>query len=100
MGNGFDKLVCREDLRRILKQIQGSGKSDNQAKAEIENLLAVIWDRYLAASFELIHLIKNKEQTEQVQFVQLIVVSELLKALYNSELALKDHDKIELITTA
>jgi len=56
--------------------------------------LAVIWDRYLASSFESAHIADN------VQYIQRIVLNELLKALYNSDFGLRDNDKIELIETA
>ena len=59
-------MVCREDLRQILKEVQGQGKNEEQATIEVETVLDVLWDRYLASSFERAHVIQNEEGTSEV----------------------------------
>ena len=54
VGSMFTELLSKDDIRWILKLIQGSntGKSLDVEKKQVEDLLETIWDRYLSVSFE------------------------------------------------
>ena len=84
----------------ILTEIQGknSGKSEKQARKQVADLHAAIWEQYLAVSFERLHILTDERRSHLVQYAQRLVVTELLKVLYNPVLTVEQ--KVELIATA
>ena len=63
----------------ILAEIQGknSGKSEKQARKQVADLHAAIWEQYLAVSFERIHILTDERRSHLVQYAQRLVVTEL-----------------------
>ena len=61
------ELVSQHDLRLILKQLQGRfhGKDQQTAQDEVDRLLTVIWDQFLAVTFDKNYLISNEDGSQQ-----------------------------------
>ena len=92
-GEQFIELMSKEDLKSVLLHLRKDiAKGKKEANENLDKYLKIVWDQYLATSFDHADIINGK------QYAQRIVVTELLKVLYNS--VLTEDQKVELITAA
>ena len=61
-GEHFNELLAREDLKTILLKIRRDiTTKDKEANERINKYLRVVWDEYLATSFDHADIIDGKQ---------------------------------------